>query len=65
MTRCDGIDKGLYSSDRILCTPNTKYNMIINLIGESFEDWALKIPPIEIKKDFKFEPKYDDDVVKL
>jgi len=79
-----GIDKGLYSSNRILYTPNTKYKYDLKLkkyyevpqlkimddaelfeccasyIEETFEDWDLKMPPIEIKKEI-IEPKFNDN----
>jgi hypothetical protein len=80
----DGIDDGLYSSNRILYTPNTKYKYDLkskkyyevpqlklmddaelfeccaSYIEESFEDWDLKMPPIEIKKSLKEEIKFND-----
>jgi hypothetical protein len=82
----DGIDDGLYSSNRILYTPNTKYKYDLktkkyyevpqlkimddaelfeccaSYIEESFEDWDLKMPPIEIKKSLKEEIKFNDDL---
>lgn len=83
-TKYDGIDDGLYSSNRILYTPNTKYKYDLktkkyyevpqlklmddaelfeccaSYIEESFEDWDLKMPPIEIKKQI-IEPKFNDN----
>ena len=85
-TQYDGIDKNLYSSNRILYTPNTKYKYDLKLkkyyevpplkimddaelfeccasyIEESFEDWDLKMPPIEKKKEVKEEIKFNDDL---
>ena len=84
-----GIDKGLYISNRILYTPNTKYKYdqkfnkyyevpqlklmndaelfecCASYIEETFEDWDLKFPPIENKKNYKERDdfKYDSNLV--
>jgi hypothetical protein len=74
MTKYDYIEKGLYSSNRISYTPNTRYKYdnkfnkyyevpqlklmddaklfecCASYIEESFEDWDLKMPHIEVKK---------------
>ncbi len=49
-TKFDGIDKGLYISNRILYTPNTKYKYDLKL------NKYYEVPPLKIMDDAELGP---------